>query len=228
MVVQSRRHSTWISSDFLVFCLVCPVLPVSVHQPLASFENTRISQLYLFHFTNIWLSIDSLYRIYWDLKVQQEHGISKLAVLPVHLWHWYFGVGVLRSNCPAWYFQVGVLRSGQLQCRGWIGFEVSVHSSRFQDSALLTPPTPPHLHPTPRSDFLHKVVLIDGLVFLEGILTLLRFLCSYTAPSSLAPLTTHFLHIWTLVQKQPTLCFLLTTHVMFSPCPTSDFPETDS
>ena len=35
-------------------------------------------------------------------------------------------------------------------------------------------------------------------------------------PSSPTSLTTHFLQIRTLVQKQPTLCFLLTTHVMFS------------
>ena len=199
------------SSYFILSAQSCPCLSTSrLHRS----KTQEFPNFYFFHFTNIWLFIDPLYRIYWHLKVQQEYGISKLAVLPVHLWHWYF--------------QVGVLRSGQLQCRGRIGCEVSVHSSRFQDSALLTPPTPPHLHPTPRSDFLHKVVLIDVLVFLEGILTLLRFLCSYTAPSSLAPLTTHFLHIWTLVQKQPTLCFLLTTHVMFSPCPTSDFPETDS
>ena len=108
-------------------------------------------------------------------------------------------IGIFKCGSYGLIVRPGIFKWGSygLASCSAIGCEVSSHSSRSQHSAPLTR-APPHLRPTPRSDFLHKVVLIDVLVFQEGILTLLRFFSSYTTPSSLTPdssLTTHFLHM---------------------------------
>ena len=97
----------------------------------------------------------------------------------------FFQVEVLRSNCPLWYFQVGVLLTvwafavqlGELASRS-----PRIRRARKIPLFLLRPTDPPHLRSTHRSDFLHKVLLIDVLVFQLGILTVFRFFSSYTRP----------------------------------------------
>ena len=76
----------------------------------------------------------------WDLKV--ELGISKLASYRFISGIGIFSSGGLTVELPALVFSSGGLTYGLGVCSAarWIGFEVSSHSSRSQDSALLTPP----------------------------------------------------------------------------------------
>ena len=172
-IVQSGRHSTWISSDFLVFCLVCSSALLSNRPP---------TKFPIFYFLFL-LRLGRCSPTNWDLKV--ELGISKLASYRFISGIGIFQVEVLRSNCPHWYFQVGVLLTvwafavqlGELASRS-----PRIRRARKIPLFLLRPTDPPHLRSTHRSDFLHKVLLIDVLVFQLGILTVLRFFSSYTLP----------------------------------------------
>ena len=112
----------------------------------------------------------------------------------------------------SWYFQVGVSQSGQLHCSS-IGIQSSSpsHSSDSQDSS------PSYTHLTyipqtyPRSDFLHKAVLIDVSVFQERTLTSLRFLFSYILePISMLTDTQVTSFNIVLQYREPLLSFLHT------------------
>ena len=129
-IVQSGRHSTWISSDFLVFCLVCSSALLSNRPP---------TKFPIFYFLFL-LRLGRCSPTNWDLKV--ELGISKLASYRFISGIGIFSSGGLTVELPALVFSSGGLTYGLGVCSAarWIGFEVSSHSSRSQDSALLTPP----------------------------------------------------------------------------------------